>query len=185
MAGFTMLMKKSEKVGDSTKAMEACAKVYQQKVDSLYTNVNKVSTTMVKLNEKQVKKSEKKIAFADENLDYWLTDKDAVESESHESQTLFSGDEDEPSNFRTEMTMVEYRKDQTMMAPPDVNVSFNEFDDTSELGKKVKAFCKDRTLLTKGKLLSLEQLEIRFKRADDAAMKYMASERVKMVSIWK
>lgn len=103
-----MLMNKSEKVGQATKAMEACTKVYTQKVDTLHTNVQKLSSTMVRVEDKP-KAKEKRVAFAEKNLDDWLAEGADDLNNSGAQEGMFSGeeeDENRPILKEAEMTVM-------------------------------------------------------------------------------
>uniref|UniRef100_A0AC34RSD5 Uncharacterized protein n=1 Tax=Panagrolaimus sp. JU765 TaxID=591449 RepID=A0AC34RSD5_9BILA len=184
MQGFTMIMNKSEKVGQATKAMEACTKVYTQKVDTLHTNVQKLSSTMVRIEEKP-KRKEKRVAFEEKNLNDWLAEGADDLNNSGINDGIFSGEEDEnrPIIRGAEMTVTgDFLRDQTLLpGSQDLDLSLTMDDDPESfhMGEKIQQFVNNRSLLTKGKKLTLEQLEVRFARADAAVERFNQIERIK------
>lgn len=64
-----------------------------------------------------------------------------------------------------------------------MSLTIDDDSETFALGNKIKAFAKNRSLLTGGKKLTLEQLELRFARADAATQSFNNMERLKKVSI--
>ena len=178
MDGFTMLMNCSKRVIEATKPMEAGTKVYTQRVDALYSGVQKTSSAMLKKEDKPKEQNKgKKVTF--ETWNDWLAEDEGADSAPPEG--IFSADEDEnqPTQLKTNMTVVEdFHHDHTM-APGarELELSVDHGDD--DLGQKINSLSRNRSLLTKGKLLTLEQLEIRFKRADEAVKKHNGIERCK------